>query len=190
MVQRRYPRAIPWDIRKLLPGHRWQTRAACKTIVLDRGAVQFDYPRSWVVVPNSESVAICDREPPANQSRLEVSFFRVAVPECEELPPAADFVDRVTSRKRENATYGPLREEIRRGVEVAWRDILLRAPTKRSAALFRVGIARRGSIHCLITYEYFGARRERCDEVWEELLETLMLDRSSDRPHGPGPDDV
>jgi hypothetical protein len=179
---------MSWNIRRLLPGHGWHTRPGCRTIVLDRGAVQFDYPRSWIVVPSTDSVAICDREPPANQSRLEVSFLRLPLPEYEELPPAADLVDRVTSPARDNATNGPLREEIRHGIEVAWRDIFLGSTPRRPDGLFRVGIARRGAIHCLITYEWLGGHQARRDDVWEEVLDTLVLDRSiSDPARGPAP---
>lgn len=177
---------MTWDFRKLLPGHRWVTRAGSKTIVLDGGAVRFDYPRSWVVVPTTGSIAVCDREPPGHESRLEVSYFRLPIPEEVELPPVVDFVDRVTSRDHENSTYGPLREEIRRGIEVAWRDIMAAPRPASSTVRFRVGIARHGSIHCLITYEFLGPNQDRCDAVWEDVLDTLVLDRViSDPARGP-----
>lgn len=176
---------MTWELRSLLPGHFWRTRPGCKTIVVDRGAVQFDYPRSWFVQPNSGSVALFDQKPPAHESRLEVSYFSLPPLDWSGLP-VADLIDRVTSKPRDNATCGPLREEIRRGIELAWRDVYLVSPQSGRRACFRTCVARRGGILCLITYECFGADHSRHDEIWETVLETLVLDRAVRDPRlGP-----
>jgi hypothetical protein len=176
---------MKWDVRMLLPRHMWQTLQGCKTIVLDRGAVQFDYPRSWFVEPSPGSVALFDRRPSAYESRLEVSYFRSPSVDWSGLP-VADVVDRVTSKPREHATCGPLREEIRRGIELAWRDTICFSPKSPQRACFRVCVARRGGIHCLITYEFWGADRTLCDDVWQAVLETLVIDRAVvDPTRGP-----
>ena len=169
---------MPWDLRRLLPGHTWSTRAGCKTIVLDRGAVQFDYPRNWNAEPGAGSVALFDRTPPKG-NRFEVSCMRLPPVDWSGLP-VADLVDDVTSKPREHATCGPLREEIRRGIEICWRDVTF-APHEawlaRRAMCFRVCVARRGGIHCLVTYEFRRIDRARCDAAWDIVLETLVLDR-------------
>lgn len=163
------------DLRKLLRGHFWPARQGCNTLVLDRGAVQFDYPRSWVVQPTTGSVALFDRKPPAGEHRLEVSYFRTPPIDWSGLP-AADLIDGVTSRERDNARPGPLREEIRGGIELAWRDVRFVSPESRRRACFRVCVARRAGIHCLITYEFWGDPA-RPDEIWHTMLDTLVLDR-------------
>jgi hypothetical protein len=167
---------MTWELRKLLPGHFWQTHAGCKTIILDRGAVQFDYPRSWVVQPDDGSVALFDRTPPADDSRLEVSYFRLPPIDLSDLP-VADLIDRVTSKEREHATCGPLREEIRGGMELAWRDVNFAHAQSGRRACFRVCVARRGGVQCLITYEFWSRDRSRPDKIWQTVLETLVLDR-------------
>lgn len=174
-------------LRRLLQGHFWQTRLGCKTLVLDRGAVQFDYPRSWIVEPCTGSVALFDRKPPADESRLDVSYFRLPQVDWSGLP-VADLIDDVTSRERDNAKAGPLREEIRGGIELAWRDVRFVAPRSQRRACFRVCVARRGSIHCLITHEFFGDHA-RSDEIWHTILDTLVLDRLvHDATRGPAPE--
>lgn len=163
------------ELRKLLQGHFWRTREGCKTIVLDRGAVQFDYPRSWTVEPCAGSVTLFDRRPPADESRIDVSYFRLPPVDWSGLP-VADLIDGVTSKERDNATPGPLREEFRRGIELAWRNVRFVAPGSQARACFRVCVARHRSIHCLITCEFHGAN-PRADEIWETILDTLVLDR-------------
>lgn len=166
---------MTWDLRNLLRRRAWWTRDGCKTIAAHRAIVQFDYPRTWSAEQLSDGFAVFDRKPPAHQSRIDVSYFAVPFVGVNE-PPVADFVDRVTSRPRANATCGPLREEIRRGIELAWRDICFRADWTARHASLRACLARRGGVHCLITYEYWGDDDEHRDEVWETALATLVLD--------------
>lgn len=169
---------MPWDLRRLLPNHTWTSRAGCLTMVLDRGAVQFDYPRSWTAKPGTGSVALFDRTPPRG-NRLEVSCMRIPAMDWPGIA-VADLVDHVTSKPRNNATRGPLREEIRRGIELASRDLTFAPPQQWlafQAMCFRVCIARYGGVHCLITYEFRRADRTRCEQVWDIVLETLVLDR-------------
>lgn len=175
---RLYDATMPWDIRRLLPGHGWHTRTGCRTIVLDRGAVQFDYPRSWMVDPRAASVALLDRKPP-NGNRLEVSCLRLPPRDWSRLP-VADLVDEVTSKPRKHVVRGPLREEIRRSIEIAWRDSTFvpeQAWLAHHAVCLRVCIARLGSVHCLLTYEFRCLHRARCDDAWNTVLDTLQLDR-------------
>jgi hypothetical protein len=176
---------MTWDFRRLLPGHGWQTRPGCKTIVLDRGAVQLDYPRSWLVVPTSGSIALFDRQPPAYENRLEVSYFRGPPVDWSGFP-LVDLVDSVTSRPRKHASCGPLREEIRRGIELAWRELYFSAEPPRDGVCFRVCVARHGGVHCLITYESLDTGQCCPDDVWECVLDTLVLDRGiADPARGP-----
>lgn len=167
-------------MRTLLPGHTWRTRQRCKTMVLDRGAVQFDFPRSWLVEPAPDSVTVFDRRPPADESRLTVSYLRQPAVDWSGLP-VADLVDRLTSKPRDNATCGPLREEIRRGIELAWREMFFALPRSPRHVLFRVCVARRAGVICLITHEDWagarGKKRGRHDDVWLTVLDTLVLDR-------------
>ena len=169
---------MPWDLRRLLPNHTWTSRAGCLTMVLDRGAVQFDYPRSWSAQPGAGSIALFDRTPPKG-NRLEVSCLRLPAVDWSGLP-IVELVDQVTSKPRRNATPGPLREEFRRGIELALRDLTFAPPQPwlaSQAMCFRVCMARYGGVHCLITYEFRRADGARCEDAWDVVLETLVLDR-------------
>lgn len=181
------PWGMPWDIRQLLRGHRWTTRDGCKTMVLNRGEVRFDYPRSWAVSPRRNKVALYERAPHKG-NRLEVSCLHFPPLDWSELP-VADLLDDVTTVEREQVTPGPLREEIRRGIELAWRDMTV-VPRERWLAYFamcvRVGMARYGNAHCLITYEFRKRHRARCEDIWDNVLDTLVLnDEIADPAAGP-----
>lgn len=181
------PWGVPWDLRRLLRKHRWTTREGCKTIVLNHGAVQFDYPRSWAVSAGADSVSLYEH-PPRKGNRLEVSCLYFPPVDWSELP-VADLLDDVTTLERERVTPGPLREEIRRGIELAWRDLTV-FPRRRwlahRAICVRVCMARYGNAHCLLTYEFRRKDRARCEEAWENVLDTLVLDREiADPAAGP-----
>src|ERR671920_2573227 len=62
---------------KLRRGHHWRARPGHRIFVADRGAVRFDFPDTWVLKMNERTVCLYDREPPDDDCRLEVSFFRL-----------------------------------------------------------------------------------------------------------------
>jgi hypothetical protein len=103
-----------------------------------------------------------------------VSYVKVPPLHASTLP-LADIVDRWTSKPRKHATCGPLREEIRDGIELAWRDFRFAHPWSGQIVWFPVCLARRRGVQCLITFEFWGADRTRGEEIWQTLLETLTL---------------
>ena len=164
-------------LKRLLRNRAWTTRDGCNTIILDRGVVRFDYPKSWSAEPQGRSVALLDSAAP-EANRLEVSYIRVPGVDFSKLP-VTELVDGVTSQPREHATCGPLREEIRRGIEMCWREVTF-TPAEpwrgEETVCFRVCVARHRSVHCLITYEFRRDDAERCDAAWDTVLDTLALD--------------
>jgi hypothetical protein len=56
-----------------LPGH--------KLLVIDRGAVQFDFPHEWIVEPTGYSMKLVDKPYPENNLILEVSHLPMPEPE-------------------------------------------------------------------------------------------------------------
>src|SRR5690348_10549932 len=49
---------------KLATRHAWKARPGYQIFVAQRGAIRFDVPRDWVVIPEKMSYKLCDRQPP------------------------------------------------------------------------------------------------------------------------------
>jgi len=63
---------------RLREDHAWSARPGCKVLVMQQGAVRFDYPQEWVVIPASDSIELYDKQPPDDDCRLAVSFIQLA----------------------------------------------------------------------------------------------------------------
>lgn len=60
-------------------------------------------------------------------------------------------------------------------MELAWRDTRFVSDSPPQRACLRACVARRGGIHCLLTYEFWCTDEAGGDEVWYTVLETLVL---------------
>src|SRR3712207_14016 len=71
-------------VHKLSPHHNWKAKPGYNIFVADMGALRFDIPEGWVVVPGETSYKLHDRRPPDDECVVEVT--------ANYLPPA-DFSD-------------------------------------------------------------------------------------------------
>ena len=171
---------------ELAKNHAWRSRPGCRIFVADQGAVRFDFPQDWVVIPGSDSIKLHDKEPPDDDCVLAVSYLR--------LPPIDWSGIRVSSLV-EVANRGDTRPiydwgsivETRRGdLEIAWREMRFVDPVEQREAYSRVCIARQGPIQALITFEFWESDAERGNAVWDTVLESLELDEHiADPTRGP-----
>jgi len=156
--------------------HGWHGRPGCKIFIADRGAVRFDYPREWVVSPAADSINLYDKEPPDDNSRLAVSYVRLPPVDWSGLPLAALVDAGLKDSEQPIDRRGPIREARRADLELAWREVGFRDAVEKRDARFRMCIARRSTVQCLITFDFWAADLARCDKAWETVLETLQLD--------------
>lgn len=163
------------DKLRLQTGHGWRARPGCKIFVADRGAVRFDCPQHWVVRPDADSVKLYDKEPPDDDSRLAVSYLRLPPVDWSGLPVAALVETGMRADERPIDTWGPIREVRHGDLELAWREVSFLDPAEKREARSRMCIARRSTLQCLITFDFWAADLESCGAVWETVLETLEL---------------
>ena len=160
---------------KLRSRHGWRARSGCKIFAADRGAVRFDYPQDWVVSPDDDSVKLYDKEPPDDDSRLAVSYLRLPPVDWSGLPVAALVEAGMREEPRPIATWGPIREARRGDLELAWREVRFIDSAAKREAISRMCIARRSTLQCLITFDFWIEDHEQCEAAWEIVLETLEL---------------
>lgn len=174
---------------KMHRGHGWVAMPGHKIFVADAGAVRFDYPQSWVVIPQEDSIKLHDQKPPNDNCRLAVSYMR--------LPPIdwsglrlADLVEgALKGDERPVHTQGPIREGRRGDVEWAWREVGFIDSTEKREARSRLCIARRLNIQALLTFDFWADDLAVFSGVWDNVLQSLRLaEYIADPRRGPTDD--
>ena len=161
---------------RLKPDYRWTTKPGYSALVADRGALRFDIPKAWVVVPEDDGIKVYDRRPPDDDCRLQFSVFP--------MPPAIDWSGLSLKELLANATEGEDEREIERGpvhyersadLELAWRQIRWLDPVQQREAWTRHCLARGAGIHSLITLDMWPEDAPRLDPGWAEVLRSMRL---------------
>ncbi len=166
-----------WDKRtlKLPEKHGWHARPGYKIFVADRGAVRFDFPEDWVVVPTEDSIKFHDKPPPDDDCTLGLSVMR--------LPPGdwsglllATLVRQVIEHDSRGVTaVGEVVEVRRTDLELAWAEVRFIDPIENRPARSRTCLARAQDVQPLITFDFWEPEAPRLGKVWDEILRSLRV---------------
>ncbi len=170
----------PWKKQsmRLNADHEWNCREGFKVFVADRGAVRFDIPQSWLVIPGEDAIAFHDRQPPDDDCTLKLSILR--------LPPGVDWsvmpISRMIREVREDDSRNILSRtepvDFRRGeTDISWVGETYIDSGECRVAHGRTLLARHGLIQPLITFAYWDDDSERVEPAWEEVVRSLELGR-------------
>ncbi len=163
---------------KLKDKHLWRARPGNRILVLDRGAVRFDIPGGWVLKMDAESVKVLDREPPADDCRIEVSFRRLPDGDFSTFPIATtlrDLVEKSDDEIRELVPVGKVIEITRHDLRAAWAEYDFIDPVEHRPAHTRTLLAIGGGIWCFVTMDFWMDDGKRVRPVWDEVVRTLRL---------------
>jgi hypothetical protein len=142
-----------------------------KIIVLDRGNVEFSYPRDWTFTPDPAGFAkLID---PTDSARLEVSYLKLPP-----LPPGAPTVEErlrhALAAAPEAGPLTPMVTEERAGMRSPGPTTGTRATTP-NAAPGRWLVAANRLFQVLMTYYYWDDDSGWAVAVWRRMVETLRL---------------
>lgn len=138
-----------------------------------------------MVQPDAASVSLFDREPPDDECRLTVSIQELPAADWSSLPVSSLLASVVPGKSGERAP-GPVHVKRRGDLELAWRDLRFQDEATAGNACSRTGLARGGDVHILLTFDFWVDDFQRCDRVWEVVLDTLELGRTvADPTRGP-----
>lgn len=161
---------------RLREDHTWKSQPGCKIFVLGRGAVRFDYPEEWVVVPASDSIEIYDRQPPDDDCRLAVSYMPIPAIDWSGLP-LSFLVEQSNERDPRPIFHrGEIIERRRGDLELAWRELRFVDPNEQREACSLFCLGRKGRVQAILTFDFWATDAERCLPVWSTVLKTLELD--------------
>ncbi len=171
---------------RMQEGHGWTSRPGCKIFVADRGAVRFDYPASWVVLPDSDSIKFRDRKPPKDDCVIAFSYLCIPPIDWSGLPLAQLVEELCRGGERPIDRWDEMVTARRFDLEYAWRQGHFIDPGEKRPALTRIGLARRQTVQALLTMEMWEVDLQRFSGVWDLVLETLELDEPiADPTRGP-----
>ena len=158
--------------------HGWRAKPGYQILVLDRGAVRFDFPRDWHFEPGPMPVTLHDKKPPDDQCRLQLSLFRTppgidwsALP----LPQLLADAMKDDEPDPEVIERGEIVHVERRDLELAWRQTRRIDPNEKREARSRSRLARGSDLHVLITLDFWPEDAKRLEPVWDEVLRSLRL---------------
>ena len=165
---------------KLKENHSWKAPAGFKIVVLDRGAVSFNIPEKWFVAKMEPTFEMHNAEPPHDDARLSVTFFRH--------PPGIDWtglpVEPLLKRSMKDVndtnTLGTsaVTRLPRTDIEVVWAEQRFVDPVEKPRQAFtRVTLARGFNMHAILSFDYWVNQAAQFRPVWSEIVRSLQIGR-------------
>ena len=152
-------------------------RPGYNVFIADRGAVAFNYPQGWVILPGNDSIKLHDRQPPDDDCVLAVSVMRLPPVKggWDGLPLERLVREMVKNDKRGASQLGEVRNEKRPDLELSWAELSFIDPAQLRTARSRCCLARANLVQPLITMDFWESDLERVGPVWDEVLRSLKV---------------
>jgi hypothetical protein len=176
MARKKQPPPKPTSMR-LKDNHNWKAPDGYKIVVLDRGAVSFNVPQSWVV-GKTQPFEMHDLPPPKDNVRLAITFWRT--------PPGVDWTGLPLAQMLEDATRESYKDTYERGkitkymrsdIEIVWLQQGFIDEAEKRGAYSRIAMARGFDVAVLITLDYWVNESDKHKPTWNEVLRSLQLGR-------------
>ena len=180
-----------WEkqVLRMAKNHTWKAPPGQANFVADRGAVRFNYPRSWLVIPTDDAIELHDRKPPKDDCLLKVSvmYLHPGI-DWRGLALSSVLPDVIRDDVRGTISSGTVVSSPREDLELAWMETRFIDPVEHREACSRACLARAGTIMPFITMDFWPEDVGRFGPVWDEVLRSLRLgDYISDPLKGPRP---
>ena len=167
---------------KLKKNHTWTAKEGYRIFVADQGAVRFDIPQDWVVIPDPDSIKFHDRQPPDDDCTLAFSYMRLPPIDWSGLP-LSQLVQQVVDGDTRGVTFqGKMHTVERPDLEIAWTEVIFIDPNERRQARSRILLGRGSNIQPLITFDFWEEDAARLGTVWDEVIRSLELGMKIEDP--------
>ncbi len=167
-----------WDKRtlKLPEKHGWQAKPGYKIFVADRGAVRFDFPEDWVVIPG-DGLDQVPRQAAARRRLHPGDVGHEAPAGRLERPEAVDPGRASSSRTTPGArpSEGEIVDVHRTDLDLAWAEVEFIDPNEKRPARSRTCLARASNVQPLITFDFWEDQAPRLGKIWDEILRSLRV---------------
>jgi hypothetical protein len=183
------PRIWKKQTLKMRDDHTWKAPDGYIIVVVDRGALRFNVPKTWHIKMEDNQLRVYDAEPPNDEAGLVVTVMH--------LPPGIDWtglpLDTLLEQSTtENGPTDPEGNQIlssskvfpveREDIELVWREIKFIDAKEKRPAFSRHILARGFDVAALITFSFWEGDEANYTAAWEELLRSIELGRYVDDP--------
>ncbi|MGI8552059.1 MAG: hypothetical protein ACR2PL_14935 [Dehalococcoidia bacterium] len=164
------------QVHQLKHDHGLTSKPGYKIFIADRGAVRFDIPVDWVVVPESDAIKFYNRPTPDDDCRLQLSVLHP--------PPELDwrtvsltelFEYALKGDRTDLLTQGEIVHEQRQRLELVWSEGRLMDPIEHRESRSRQCLVNGSGVQAFMTLDYWPEDAGRFIPVWNEVLRTLVL---------------
>ena len=172
----------------LPPNHGWRTTSPKNSLfIADRGAVQFEFPREWIIKPSSHgTIMIQDKPYPQENMRFivgvgqlmtgdDVPLRRLGVSMEWDLPIGEAFMKARKKPDDELLEVGKLRLASGPAFEAAWRQVSFIDKEERRKVISRTCIARATSTCGVITLDFWPEFASQANRAWRLMMATLKI---------------
>jgi hypothetical protein len=173
---------------KMSPNHRWKAKAGHQIFIAQRGAIRFDIPRGWVIIPDKTSYKMCDRQPPDDECTLEASYMVLPAVDLTDLTVGMMLRDVTENQTQKTETWRSDIVEEKRGdlltaqMASRWID-----PSQNREACSHIAVARRRGIQVLLTCDYWLDDAKQFGPAWLTVMETLQVAQWVNPDGSPAP---
>lgn len=168
-----------WDKRtiKLSRPHGWHARPGYNVFVADRGAVRFDFPEDWLIVPEENgTIKFHDRQPPDDDCTLAMTVLYLPPGDWSGLSLEMMVDQVIATDKRGVARRGPTRRGERSDLDLAWAEVEFADSTQGDRmARSRTCLARAANVQPLITFDFWESDAAKFGPAWDEILRSLRV---------------
>src|SRR5262245_22362102 len=126
---------------QLQSGGTWTATPGCSILLVDGGAVRFDYPLNWIVRPTPKYVFLFDQFPPDDHCLLAVSWRHVSIRSLA-LSTSALLEKLAPVETRPSDYHGEIVRVFRPPLEAAWTESRFIEPIYGNAVSTRIAVAR------------------------------------------------
>ena len=159
---------------ELQSGHTWKAAPGCHILLIDAGAVRFDFPAEWIVRSTSKYVFVIDRQPPDDRCLLAVSWRRISIRALS--ISTATLLDRLAPPETRPEDYrGETRHLLRPPLEAAWTETRFIEPIYGKDVCTRMCVARADCTQAVLLLDYREGSESVIDGAWKTLLDTLVI---------------
>ena len=162
--------------------HQWTAAPGNKVFVADAGAMQFEVPRKWHLIPHEgNSIRFFDRKREEDADiRLEVSLIYAPNIDWSGLPlPVLIEKSALADDDRGITRQGPYEQFRRATLEAAWLEVDFMDANEGRPAHSRICMARGPGAYALITMDFWSEDGDRARKVWSSVMSSLKVDGTS-----------
>ncbi|PJF26695.1 MAG: hypothetical protein CUN53_06860 [Phototrophicales bacterium] len=183
------PRTWKKQTLRMKDNHTWKAPDGYNIIVVDRGALRFNVPKTWHVEMENNQLRVYDAKPPDDEAGLIVTVMH--------LPPGVDWTglplnmlleqsteekERVDPEGNEIVSRSEIVPVPREDIELVWNEVKFIDAKEKRPAFSRHILARGFDVAALITFSYWEGDEANYTASWEELLRSIELGRYVDDP--------